>query len=92
MAQQPTPKSPAPQDAHPKANGAPHGAPRDPELQNEGEGSRSATRRYDAGAEHAAADPQRVNELAKEAEEALDGPAGEDLRAAEERGKKGSHK
>jgi hypothetical protein len=92
MPQQPTTKGPAPHSANPKANGAQKDVPRDPELQNEGEGSRSAARRYDAEAERAAADPERVKELAKKAEEALDGPGGEELRAAEELGKKGSHK
>jgi|HubBroStandDraft_6_1064221.scaffolds.fasta_scaffold293513_2 hypothetical protein len=66
-------------------------APRVPERQNEGEGSRSAARRYDAGAERAASNPKRVNDLAKKAEQAIDGSEGKELREAEERGKKGSH-
>lgn len=70
----------------------PKSAPRDPELQNEGEGSRSAGRRYDDGAEHAASNPKRVDELAKKAEKALDGAEGRELRKAEERGKKAAHR
>ncbi len=61
-----------------------------PSEGNEGEGSRSAARRYDAGAEQAAKDPKRVAELAKKPKEALDGPEGPALREAEERGKKGA--
>lgn len=64
----------------------------DPELQNEGEGSRTATRRYDEGVEREGKDEKRVEQLAKEAEEALDGPEGEELRKAEERGKRHEHK
>jgi hypothetical protein len=67
------------------------GTPGDPELQNEGEGSRSAARRYDADAERAAADPERIKELAKKAKDALTGPEAEELRAAEERGKNAKH-
>jgi hypothetical protein len=54
---------------------------------NEGEGSRSAARAYDAGAERAAKDAKKVEALAEEAKEALDGPEGEELRKAEQRGK-----
>ena len=50
--------------------------PADPELQNEGEGSRSATRRYDKGAEQAAKDPEHVKKAAEKAAEALAGPRG----------------
>jgi hypothetical protein len=64
----------------------------DPELQNEGEGSRTATRRYDQGAEQAARDVERVKKAADEAEKALEGPEGDDLKAAEERGKKHEHR
>jgi hypothetical protein len=60
-----------------------------PELKNEGEGSRSAARRYDAGAERAAKDKTRTRKLATEAERALEGPEGAALRAAEESGKAG---
>ena len=62
----------------------------DPELQNEGEGSRSAARRYDAAVERM--DPKRIEELAKKAEQALQGPEGDDLRKAEERGKRAIHR
>jgi hypothetical protein len=54
---------------------------------NEGEGSRSAARAYDAGAERAAKDPKKVEALAEEAKAALDGPEGDELREAEKRGK-----
>jgi hypothetical protein len=63
----------------------------DPELQNEGEGSRSAGRRYDADAERAASDEARVKELAKQAREAIEGAASQSLREAEEQGKKAQH-
>jgi len=64
----------------------------DPELQNEGEGSRSAARRYDAGAERATVSTHRTEELAKEAERALKGPEGPSLRDAERRGKAAKHR
>ena len=64
----------------------------DPELENEGEGSRSGARRYDTGAERAASDPARVAELAKKAKEALASPEGASLREAEQRGKKANHR
>jgi hypothetical protein len=66
--------------------------PGDPELQNEGEGSRTAARRYDEKAQRAAKDDQQVEKLAKDAAQALDGPEGEELRKAEERGKRSDHK
>jgi hypothetical protein len=66
--------------------------PTDPELQNEGEGSRTATRRYDSNAERAAKDGKTVERLGKEAKEALQGPEGEALRKAEERAKRGEHR
>ena len=69
----------------------PGDGPTDPELKNEGEGSRSAARRYDAGAERAAKDAKHVEKAAKEAEEALEGPEGDELRKAEEQGKRGKH-
>jgi hypothetical protein len=62
------------------------------ELGNEGEGSRSAARRYDAGATRAASNPKKVEELAKKAAQAIEGPDGKELREAEVRGKKGAHK
>jgi hypothetical protein len=66
--------------------------PADPELKNEGEGSRTATRRYDANAERAAKDEKKVEKLAKEANEALEGAEAQSLRKADERGKRGQHK
>jgi hypothetical protein len=64
----------------------------DPELKNEGEGSRSAAHRYNEGATRTAADPAHVKEAAEEAKKALEGPEGDELRAAEERGKKHQHR
>jgi hypothetical protein len=82
-----------PQSSTPKPENAPKTDPeRDPELQNEGEGSRSGARRYDAGAERTAADPKHVEEMAKKAKEALSGPEGDALRRADERGKRGEHR
>ena len=66
--------------------------PADSELQHEGEGSRTATRRYDKGAEQAAKDPEHVKKAAEKAAEALQGPEGQALREAEERGKKHQHR
>jgi hypothetical protein len=63
----------------------------DPELQNEGEGSRSGARRYDAGAERLAKQPERVKELAEKAKKALEGPEGDELREADRRGKNDEH-
>ncbi len=76
MSQKPVPKKPA----------------ATPELQNEGEGSRSAARRYDKGAEQAAKDPEHVKKAARDAAEALEGPEAKALREAEERGKKHQHR
>jgi hypothetical protein len=66
--------------------------PADPELQNEGEGSRSGARSYDKGAEQAAKDPEHVKKAAQKAKEAIEGPEGKALREAEERGKKHQHR
>jgi hypothetical protein len=60
--------------------------------QNEGEGSRSAARAYDKGAEQAAKDPEHVKKAAREAAEALEGPEAKALREAEARGKKHQHR
>jgi hypothetical protein len=84
MTHQPTKEDPA-------QAGAPGQPQDDPELQNEGEGSRSAARRYDGNAERVAANPARVEELANKAKEAIDGPDAQGLRDAEERGKKAQH-
>ncbi len=58
---------------------------------NEGEGSRSAARRYDAATESDARDVKRTQKLATEAEQALEGPEGESLREAERKGKAAKH-
>jgi hypothetical protein len=63
-----------------------------PELQNEGEGSRSGGRRYDKGAEQTATDPEHVKKAAQEAQKAVEGPGAEKLREAEARGKKHQHR
>jgi hypothetical protein len=68
------------------------GANPDKELQNEGEGSRSASRRYDEAAEKAAQDPKHVAEAAEKAKRDLEGPKGAELRDAEKRGKEHQHK
>jgi hypothetical protein len=67
-------------------------AKKQPALQNEGEGSRSAARRYDAAAERAAKDPAQTEKLAKDAEKALAGPDAASLREAAQRGKAGKHR
>lgn len=54
----------------------------------EGEGSYVATRRYDDGVARSVA-AGKTEALAKEASEALDGPEGDELRAAEREAKKG---
>jgi hypothetical protein len=64
----------------------------DPELKNEGEGSRSAARRYNKGVEQAVKDPEHVKKAAESARKALEGPGGASLRAAEERGKTQHHR
>jgi hypothetical protein len=61
--------------------------PSDTELKNEGEGSRTGARRYDAGAEKMAKSGQ-VDGLARRAEKALEGKEGVELKRAEEKGKK----
>ena len=53
---------------------------------NEGEGSRTAARRYNKATEAYARSGQ-VEPAAREAKEALDGAEGEELREAEERAK-----
>jgi hypothetical protein len=65
--------------------------PTDPELQNEGEGSRTAARRYDKGAEAVAKHPDEVKKAAEAARKALEGKEGDELREAEARGKSGVH-
>lgn len=64
----------------------------DKNLQNEGEGSRSASRRYDEGAEKAARDPKHVAEAAEKAKRELEGPKGAELRDAAQQGKDHQHR
>ncbi len=58
---------------------------------NEGEGNRTAARNYDNAVE-AYAESGRSESAAKAAASALEGPEGDDLRAAEEFAKKGQPK
>ena len=55
---------------------------------NEGEGSRTAARRYDAGVRKTVSSGQ-VEPKARAAAKALDGAEGDDLRRAEAKAKKG---
>ena len=55
-----------------------------PGFENEGEGNRTAARNYDAATERYI-ESGRVEIAAEAAEEALDGPEGNELRAAEQR-------
>ena len=64
----------------------------DKNLQNEGEGSRSASRRYDQGAEKAAQDPKHVAEAAEKAKRELEGPKGDELREADREGAQHQHR
>jgi hypothetical protein len=66
---------------HPK-NDKQQQQPKDPSDKNEGEGSRTAARRYNEGVVKTV-QSGKVDELAREAEEALEGPEGEELRDAE---------
>jgi hypothetical protein len=59
-----------------------HSAPPPNRFENEGEGSRSAARNYDNATEQYVKSG-RVEEAAKKAEAALDGPEGDELREAE---------
>lgn len=61
--------------------------PRDTIPMNEGEGSVTADREYREGVAKTLAEKD-VEALAEEAKEALDGPEGEALREAEQKGKK----
>lgn len=58
----------------------------DTELGNQGEGNREAARSYNEQTKEFAASGE-VEEAAKKAKEALEGPEGEELRAAEAEGK-----
>jgi hypothetical protein len=57
---------------------------------NEGEGNRTAAREYNKGVQDFVKTGQ-VEEKAREAAEALDGPEADGLRQAEEAGKEHSH-
>jgi hypothetical protein len=59
------------------------------EQQNEGEGSRTAAKKYDQDAQRFA-ESGKVDEKAREAREAIDGPEGEELAHAEAQGKQHS--
>jgi len=63
-------------------------APEDDTSRVEGEGSYTATRRYDEGVERSVADG-KTDELARKAAAALDGPEGDELRKAEQAAKNG---
>jgi hypothetical protein len=65
-----------------------HRAGQEPAWPNEGEGNKTADREYRKGTEEFAKSG-RVEEQARKAAEALDGAEGEELRKAEERGRKG---
>jgi len=56
-------------------------------MANEGEGSRTAARRYNEAQTQFAKSGQ-VDAAARAAEKAIDGPEGESLRKAEEEGKR----
>ena len=79
------PKSP---DQAPKAQ---EDAPDVKRDENEGEGNKSAARRYDAGVQKTVKSG-RVPQKAREAAQALDGPEGAELRRAEEEAKRGKAK
>jgi hypothetical protein len=59
------------------------------EPQNEGEGSRTAARRYDQDAQRFAQSGQ-VERKAREARDAIDGPEGKELAEAEMQGRRHS--
>ena len=74
-------------DADPDAD---DGDNEDAEDANEGEGNKSADRRYRAGVARTVESGQ-VGRKAKEAEQALAGKEGDELRRAEEQGRRHSH-
>lgn len=67
------------------------GSTEDPVHGKGGEGNVEADRRYREGVKKTVASGE-VEELAEEAARALDGEEAADLRAAEERGRKGQHR
>jgi hypothetical protein len=58
--------------------------------QNEGEGNHTATRQYN-DAQKRFAESGKVDPAAKDAAQAVDGPKGDELRKAEELGKRHAH-
>ncbi|HKO90382.1 MAG TPA: hypothetical protein VJU61_04475 [Polyangiaceae bacterium] len=80
-------KSPTKRSGNDKSRGK-SGAPPAPSSQLEGEGSYTATQRYNAGLKKTL-ETKNVDELAEAAREALEGKEGDELRKAEERGKRG---
>ena len=72
--------------ADPRQKVAPEPASK-PANENEGEGSRSAARHYNE-AQQRYVESGRVEQAAKEAERAIEGPEGDALRKAEEEGKR----
>jgi hypothetical protein len=59
------------------------------EPENEGEGSRTAAKKYDREAQRFA-ESGKVEEKAREARDAIDGPEGKELAAAEAQGRRHS--
>ncbi len=59
------------------------------EQQNEGEGSRTAAKRYDKDAQRFA-ESGKVEQKAREARDAVDGPEGKELAEAEAQGRRHS--
>jgi hypothetical protein len=59
-------------------------------MQNEGEGSRTAAKAYNEGVAKTI-QSGKVDQKAHEAEAAIEGPEGEELRRAEAEGKRHSH-
>jgi hypothetical protein len=59
-----------------------------PSNEELGEGNRTAAKRYNAGVKETV-ETKDIDKLAHEAEEALEGPEGDELREAEKRAKKG---
>ncbi len=64
--------------------------PKHKDSKVEGEGSYTAAREYDRGAEKTAKSG-KVEQKAREAKQAVDGPEGDALRRAEAEGKRHSH-
>jgi hypothetical protein len=85
-------KHPTPRrNTHPAAEVTPTGATPSAAQPNEGEGNRTAARRYDTATEAYIASG-RAPAAAKAAADALDGPEAKDLREAEKIGRAGHPK